>query len=120
MDLGITLVTRRNLTEVAESSAELTCLTSGERCRVDAATVVLVTARLPVEDLFLELMADPNSLEQASIASVTRIGDCNAPSTIAAAVHAGHRYARELDRPVPQGTPFKRELAALDPEFEIG
>jgi dimethylamine/trimethylamine dehydrogenase len=65
-------------------------------------------------------MADPDSLSQAGIASVTRIGDCNTPSTIAAAVYAGHRYARELDQPVREGVPFKRELAALDPEFDIG
>ena len=29
--------------------------------------------------------------------SLTRIGDCEAPAIIAAAVFAGHRYARELD-----------------------
>jgi dimethylamine/trimethylamine dehydrogenase len=28
-----------------------------------------------------------------------RIGDCDAPAIIAAAVYAGHRYARELDSP---------------------
>jgi dimethylamine/trimethylamine dehydrogenase len=30
---------------------------------------------------------------------VRRIGDCEAPAIIAAAVYAGHRYARELDTP---------------------
>ncbi|MFT5549883.1 MAG: dimethylamine/trimethylamine dehydrogenase, partial [Candidatus Azotimanducaceae bacterium] len=29
-----------------------------------------------------------------------RIGDCEAPAIIAAAVFAGHRYARELDTEV--------------------
>ena len=48
---------------------------------------------------------------------VTRIGDCLAPSTIAAAVYAGHRYARELDAEPVEGTPFRRELPALDPDF---
>jgi dimethylamine/trimethylamine dehydrogenase len=120
VELGVTLMTRRNLTGIGEDDVELTCLTSGEQRRVDATTVVLVTARLPVEDLYLDLMADPDSLSQAGIASVTRIGDCNTPSTIAAAVYAGHRYARELDQPAREGVPFKRELAALDPEFDIG
>jgi len=32
--------------------------------------------------------------------SITRIGDCEAPSIIAGAVFAGHRYARELDTDV--------------------
>ncbi len=34
---------------------------------------------------------------------VTAIGDAYAPSAIAAAVYAGHRYARELDAPRPEG-----------------
>jgi dimethylamine/trimethylamine dehydrogenase len=120
VELGVTLMTHKNLTDIGADDVELTCLVSGEKERVDAATVVLVTARLPVEDLYLDLMADPDSLEQAGITSVTRIGDCLTPSTIAAAVYAGHRYARELDEPVPEGVPFKRELAALDPEFDTG
>jgi dimethylamine/trimethylamine dehydrogenase len=39
---------------------------------------------------------------------VVSIGDCLAPSTIAAAVYAGHRYAREFDQ--PDSVAFKREL----------
>jgi dimethylamine/trimethylamine dehydrogenase len=38
------------------------------------------------------------------------IGDCLAPSTIAAAVYAGHRYAREFDKPSAQDVAFAREL----------
>ena len=119
-DRGVTLMTGRNLARIGDGEVELACLATGERQRQEAATVVLVTARLPVEDLYLDLMADPGGLDVAGIASVTRIGDCHFPSTIAAAVYAGHRYARELDAPRLEGTPFKRELAALDPEFDVG
>jgi len=45
--------------------------------------------------------------------TLLRIGDCLAPGTIAAAVYGGHRYARELGAPVPEGVPFRRELPAL-------
>ena len=45
--------------------------------------------------------------------SVTKVGDCMAPGTIAAAVFEGHRYARELDEPNPADVPFKRERIAL-------
>ena len=39
-----------------------------------------------------------------------------APATIAAAVYAGHRYARELDTVVDRDRPpFRREVAALAP-----
>jgi dimethylamine/trimethylamine dehydrogenase len=78
--------------------------------------VVLVTARLPEDTLYRELTAELEALAATGIKSVTAIGDCRAPSTIAAAVYAGHRYARELDASVAEGISFKRELAALDPE----
>jgi dimethylamine/trimethylamine dehydrogenase len=44
------------------------------------------------------------------------VGDCGAPSTIAAAVYAGHRLAREFDQS-PAEVPFRRELTeiAVDP-----
>ena len=36
----------------------------------------------------------------AGIGTLTLIGDCVAPGTIAAAVYSGHRMAREFDAPV--------------------
>ena len=50
---------------------------------------------------------------------LSRIGDCLAPSTIAAAVYDGHRYARELDNPPePDDVPFRREYTMVDLERE--
>jgi dimethylamine/trimethylamine dehydrogenase len=49
----------------------------------------------------------------AGIVSITSIGDCFAPSTIAAAVYAGHRNAREFDRPPTDAAAFQRELPDL-------
>ena len=49
----------------------------------------------------------------ADIDGGTRIGDCLAPGTIAAAVYAGHRYARELGEPEAEGVPFRRELPRI-------
>jgi dimethylamine/trimethylamine dehydrogenase len=45
--------------------------------------------------------------------SLTRIGDCFGPGTIAAAVYGGHRYARELGVPQTDAVPFRRELPRL-------
>ncbi len=58
---------------------------------------------------------DEDALASACITSLTRIGDCLAPSTIAAAVYAGHRLAREIDSPPLDGVPFLRELPELGP-----
>jgi dimethylamine/trimethylamine dehydrogenase len=64
---------------------------------------------VPDEALAGALAADPERLSEAGIASVVSIGDCLAPSTIAAAVYAGHRYAREFDKPSAQDVAFARE-----------
>ena len=48
------------------------------------------------------------------LARLKRIGDCLAPSTIAAAVYAGHKAARGLDEAPVEGVPFKRELPAIE------
>ncbi|MCH9012667.1 MAG: hypothetical protein IIA68_06365, partial [Proteobacteria bacterium] len=50
-------------------------------------------------------------LAEAGIRSVAAIGDALAPGSIAAAVYAGHRAARELDAPpIGDAVPFEREL----------
>jgi len=57
--------------------------------------------RQPVDDLW---QACPDLI---------RIGDALGPSTIAAAVHSGHLFARELGEPNPGNVPFRRELINL-------
>jgi hypothetical protein len=48
------------------------------------------------------------------VRTVTALGDCHAPGTIAAAVHAGRDHARELGEPAdPDGIGFRREVTAL-------
>jgi dimethylamine/trimethylamine dehydrogenase len=71
---------------------------------------VPVTARLPQDALYHDLLADPAALAAAGIKSVTRIGDCLAPGLIAQAVYAGHRYARELDAPEAGEVKFRRAI----------
>jgi len=73
-----------------------------------AGAVLMVTARLPEDGLYYALLAEPGRLEASGIRTVTRVGDCFAPSTIAAAVQSGHRFARELD-----------EHPALDLSFRV-
>jgi dimethylamine/trimethylamine dehydrogenase len=77
---------------------------------VPAKALVLVTSRLPNEQLYLDLSSAPDKLREAGIKSVARIGDCLAPGFIAHAVYHGHRYARELDAPPMGEVPFKRHL----------
>ncbi len=69
-----------------------------------------LTSRLPNEELAQSLEAMVEATNAAGIVSITSIGDCWAPSTIAAAVYAGHRYAREFDCPPGDEVAFRREL----------
>lgn len=113
LTLGVCIVTAKNLSAIEANRVELECVYTGDRSTLEAASVVMVTARLPADALYDELIADPEALARAGISSVDCIGDCFAPSTIAAAVYAGHRYAREFDEPAMEGVPFRRELSEL-------
>ena len=91
LELGVGIVTAHGLTAFDGGEAVLACAYTGREQRIAADSVVMVTARQPNDGLYRAL--------QGRVESLRRIGDCDAPAIIAAAVYAGHRYARELDAP---------------------
>jgi len=113
LEAGVDIVALHNLVAIGDETVELACIHTDRRVSRPCGSVVLVTARLPVDHLYQELIGQPDALSDHNIKSVSRIGDCLAPGTIAAAVYGGHRYARELDEPTPDGVPFRRELPRL-------
>lgn len=83
------------------------CAYTGEEQTINAENLVLVTCRTPRDSLYHQLLeAIENNVEGAP-KSVQRIGDAEAPAIIAAAVYAGHKYARELDCDIDQANPAK-------------
>ncbi len=102
------VLTDCQIASISTDSVSLSHIWSGEERTVPAGAVVLVTSRLPEDALYQALAAEPDILESSGIKSVDAIGDCVAPHLIAAAVHSGHRYAREMDETI-QETPFKRD-----------
>ena len=87
---------------------------SGALLDLECAALVLVTSRLPNEQLLLDLREREAEWADAGIATVRAIGDAEAPGLIAHAVYAGHRYARELDAPVDEdAVPFRRHFHTL-------
>ena len=115
LDLGIQVVASHNLVRVGEGEIELACGYPGRGRVLAAASVVMVTSRRPDNGLTLALATDGARLEAAAIKSLQAIGACDTPSTIAAAVHDGHRAAREFDAPpVEPDMPYRRERVALD------
>ena len=114
MNAGVGVITCKNMVAVEKGSVTLACVYTGARNQLDAASVVMVTARLPDESLYLALNKDADKLADAGVNHLECIGDCHAPATIAAAVYAGHSYARECDEPESGDIPFRREFIAID------
>ena len=114
LSLGVTLVCKRTLVSVQSDYVVTRCNLTGKELSLPAASLVLVTARFPANELYFGVVgADEEHLEALPF-GLSRIGDCLAPSTIAAAVYDGHRYARELDNPPePDGVPFRREYTLI-------
>ncbi|MFO1496630.1 MAG: NAD-binding protein [Lysobacterales bacterium] len=79
---------------------------------LSGATLVLLTMRDPCDALYQALLQRESDWADAGIRSVQCLGDAWAPGTVAAAVYAGHRAARELDQPIadPDAVPFRREM----------
>jgi dimethylamine/trimethylamine dehydrogenase len=114
LELEVTILPNHSVAAFRGGRAELACVFTGRKRDLVCASVVTVTARLPEEALYRGLLEQPEALVQAGIKSVTAIGDALAPSTIAAAIYAGHRAARELDAPDRgDAVPFDRELPIL-------
>ena len=106
IEMGVGIVAAHALTGFDGSEATAACIYAGERRTLHADAVVMVTARQPHDELYQAVRERVAKGEPGAPRTVTRVGDCDAPGLIAAAVYAGHRYARELDcpdanRPVP-------------------
>ncbi len=105
MTMGVKIIPLHTLSAIHESHVELTCIYTDAVKGVPCGTLIPVAMRNARHDLYDKLKDRAPSL--------TLIGDCHAPGTIAAAVYAGHRYARELGEAAVEGVPFKRELPQL-------
>lgn len=112
IELGVKIVPLNNLASIESDHVELSCVFTDTKQTLPCKSVVMVTMREAEDALYHALTTNPENGPK----TVTRIGDCLAPGTIAAAVYSGHRYARELGEPVPEGVPFRREHIALSPD----
>ncbi len=119
LELGVEIVTAHGLSAFDGREATIACAYTGRERRIAADSVVMVTARRPNDALHRALSERLAAGVPAAPKSLRRIGDCDAPAIIAAAVHAGHRYARELDAtgdgsdPPTRREPMMAEAAAF-------
>ncbi len=114
IELGIGIECNRVLRAIGADGAEFACAYTGRPHKIEAGSVVLVTARLPETELHESLQARAAEWADGGLQSVTLIGDALAPATIAHAVYEGRRYAEQLGETIdPDKVAFKREVAGL-------
>jgi dimethylamine/trimethylamine dehydrogenase len=113
---GVELITAYGLSAFNGETAQIECIYSGKRKSIDVEAVVTVTMRTPDDALFRELQQHIEAAAEHKPLSLSRIGDCEAPSIIAGAVFAGHRYARELDTEVDPDNRIKYDRVFFESE----
>ena len=104
----------RNLKAFDGNKVTLECVYTGSEETLEVDGLVMITARVPNDELYHKLASQADALSDAGIKSLARIGDCLAPGTIASSVFSGHKFAREFDDPAQGDVPFKREKIILE------
>jgi dimethylamine/trimethylamine dehydrogenase len=97
MTAGVELVFSKNLESYDGDEVVLSCMYTESESVLEADAVVMVTARLPIDELYYDLQNLMEAGQSGATKSLRRIGDCEAPAPIASAVYSGRRYALELD-----------------------
>ena len=97
LELGVTLQTGHQLISYDGQEVRIASGYTDQEQTLGANALVLVTARRPNDALYQALTERFNETSASNGPALHRIGDCDAPAIIAAAVYAGHRFARELD-----------------------
>ena len=97
LDLGVVLQTGHQLLSYDAQNVRIVSAYTDQEQSIRADTLVMVTARQPNDALYQTLNERFQHELPPDVPTLHRIGDCEAPAIIAAAVYAGHRYARELD-----------------------
>jgi dimethylamine/trimethylamine dehydrogenase len=124
MKLGVKIVTAHQISWFDGKEATLSCVYSRQDIVIPAQSLVVVGQRSPADGLYQDLMMSQKGVSGNLPFSLKRIGDCDAPAIIAAAIAAGHSYAREIDAPVDIDMPIRHErvdVGLIAPEiWKIG
>ena len=113
IELGVEFATQTDLVSADAGMVELTCVFTDRRTEKDCDSLVLISERIPNDKLYHSLQEKSENLSAAGIKTLKCIGDCLAPSTIAAAVYSGHLAARELESDQQEEVPFLRERVQI-------
>ncbi|NKW71605.1 NADH:flavin oxidoreductase [Rhodobacteraceae bacterium R_SAG10] len=109
MEMDVELKVAQSLVSFDGSRAVSACTYTGRESETEATAIVLVTTRLPNDALYHQLQSIQLKSADTTFKSIRKIGDCDAPAIIAAAVFSGHRYARELEEEIDPDNPLKHD-----------
>ncbi|MDH5354275.1 MAG: FAD-dependent oxidoreductase, partial [Gammaproteobacteria bacterium] len=109
VELNIEIILNHGLDSFDGETATLGCNFTGQQYEVKADNIVMVTCRNPQDKLYYNVLDAIENNRDGIPKTVKRIGDAEAPSIIAAATFAGHKYARELDCEIDADNPFKHD-----------
>jgi dimethylamine/trimethylamine dehydrogenase len=101
--MGIKTVFGQKICTIDSNLLTTCCTYTGDPVGHEFSNLLLVTGREPDNSVFKNMKVE-----------ATRIGDCLVPSSIADAVYAGHKFAREFDQSPQQLIP-RRERALILP-----
>jgi dimethylamine/trimethylamine dehydrogenase len=115
LELDVEILASHAVIATKAGAVHTSCVFTGREGTVPADATVFVTARLPRDAVYQGLVQRRAEWADTGLKTVTAVGDCLAPATIAAAVWEGRRYAEELgERPHRGDTvPFRREVTEL-------
>ena len=109
IELGIDIRCNQVLTAVAGDMARIGCAFTGRETDIPCASKILVTERHRETALY-------DSLRGIGLKTLELIGDAASPGLIVDAVFAGHRAARDFERPKAEADKdwFRREIIDLE------
>ncbi len=112
LDLGVEARTDRVALRTTPDAVVIGSVYTGGEEEVPCDAVVLVTARLPRDDLAVDLGRRRAEWRDSGLLTMRAVGDALAPGTIASAVWDGRRFAEELQTPGETAL-FRRDVPAL-------
>ncbi len=86
MTAGIEMIFSKNLESYDGNEIGLSCMYTQRESTLTADALVMVTARLPNDELYYDLLGLMEAGKAGNTKSIQRIGDCEAPAPIASAV----------------------------------
>lgn len=107
-EAGIEVITNKMVTALEAGFAVAECTMSGRIERLSCDVMIPICRRLPNQREHDDFARLYESGQAAAVKSFARIGDADAPNTIAAAVYAGYRAGVELGKTLDLAQVFGR------------